>query len=343
LCQDGPIFDASKVDFDEFVKTHISVPLTKVSKKTRKPLRVVLKGRESRKLALETPVMYASGCIDTTTLRDGYTDFSKVGAIIAKGIELRPRYGNPTPRVCEVTGGMLNAIGLQGVGIKKFIKEVLPIYKKFSKPVIVNISGGSIKEFIELAQILNGYDIAALELNISCPNVKKRGMAFGKSPRMTFEVIKAVRKTVPSMYLIAKLTPNDTDIVSVGQMAELAGADAISLINTILAMSIDVKTRRPKLAKVVGGFSGPPIKPIALRMVHAVCQNVGIPVIGIGGIANANDTVEFIIAGASAVQVGTANFANDNVITEICDGLLKIMKLHGANHVLDLRGSLVVD
>lgn len=342
LCQDGPIFRAEEIDFSKIKDAQPAKRLESKHKKTDEPLRVVLGGQKRRTLVLNTPIMYASGCVDLRTLLNGHTDFSKVGAILAKGIELKSRPGNATPRVCEVYGGMLNAIGLQGIGVKKFKSKILPELIRFNKPIIANISGATKEEYAEVASELAETEIAGIEENISCPNVDEGGMLFGQNGISAYGVVKAVRRAAPKKFLIVKLTPNVTNIAEIAKCVEEAGADAISLINTVVGMDIDVKTRRPKLANIKGGYSGPGILPIALAKVYEVAMAVKIPIIGMGGIQNSEDAAKFIIAGASAVAVGTGLFKNPKAITEIYDGLLEIMKLHGANHIHDLRGSLIV-
>ena len=289
-------------------------------------------------IKLNNPVMVASG-----TFGNGkdYADFialEELGAIIAKSISLKPKEGNPPPRICETPSGMLNTIGLQNAGIDAFIKEDLPYLAKFHIPVIVNIAGETIEEYAELAKRLSSVPgIAGIEVNISCPNVKHGGMSFGILSKSTADVISAVRKAT-KLPVIAKLTPNVTDIKLIAKAAEEAGADAISAINTVLGMAIDINTRKPKLSMGVGGLSGPAIKPIAVRMVHEIYKTVKIPVIGIGGIMNADDAIEFILAGASAVQVGTANFINPKAAIQISEGIRKYLVLHKFSSVKDIVG-----
>lgn len=342
LCQDGPIFDADEIDFSKIMGAKTSGKLQNKKQKTDTPLRVVLSGKEGRELVMDSPIMYASGCVALSSLLSGATDFLRAGAIVAKGIELNPRHGNATPRVCEVYGGMLNAIGLQGAGIKEFKSKILPKLLRLNKPIIVNISGGTKEEYAEVASELVGTGIAGIEINISCPN-KEKGMLFGQDKLSAAAATKAVREVAPREFLIVKLTPNVTDIVGVAKyVVEYGGADAVSLINTVVGMDIDVRTRRPKLANIKGGYSGPGILPIALAKVYDVAQAVDVPIIGMGGIRTGEDAAKFIIAGASVVAIGTGNFSNSNVITEVYDDLLKIMKLHGANHIHDLKGALII-
>lgn len=252
--------------------------------------------------------MVASGTFGWGREYADYLDLNKLGAIITKSITLLPREGNPPPRIVETPSGMLNTIGLQNDGIEHFLKEDLPFLAKFDTPTIVNIAGESIEEYAELAKILSReVMVKGIEVNISCPNVKQGGMAFGVDPKITAAVIKAVRQATKQP-VIAKLTPNVTDVTVIAQAAVEAGADALSLINTVVGMSIDIETGKSRLGKLTGGLSGPAIKPIAVRMVYEVAQMVKVPIIGIGGIMTGNDAVEFFFAGAKAIQVGTANF-----------------------------------
>lgn len=271
----------------------------------------------------KNPVIAASGCFGYGEEYAEIFDLNKLGGIVTKGISLKPQRGNKTPRIVETPSGMLNAIGLQNVGLKVFIKEKLPFLQKLETRVIVNIYGEKIEEYFELAQKLSEENgISFLEVNVSCPNVKKGGMVFGHDPKVVFKLVKEVKKN-SKLPIIVKLSPNTDKIVEVAKSAEDAGADAVSLINTILGMAIDVKRRKPVLANITGGLSGPAIKPIALRMVWQVAKSVKIPVIGIGGITNYSDALEFMIAGAVAIQVGTANFVNPTVMLEIIEGLKK--------------------
>lgn len=342
VCEDGPFFNADWLDWEKFVSVSTLSPLPKVSRKTKYPMRVVLNGQGGRKLILPSPIINASGCLSTEASESGYTDISRAGALVVKGIKPKPVLGNPMPRICEVDSGMINSIGLEGPGLFNFLEKELDRWLAFGEPVIINICGEKVEDYVYLASELSRIRrIAALEANISCPNIEKGGMLIGVDPNETFNTVSAIRKTAPNKFLIVKLTPNVTDISVIARAAEKAGADAISAINTVAAMSIDVKTRRPKIAKVIGGLSGSAIKPIGVKAVYAIAQAVKIPIIGMGGIEIAEDAAEYIMVGASAVAVGTGLFKNPNAITEIHDGLLKIMKLHGANHIHDLRGSLI--
>jgi len=272
-------------------------------------------------LELKNPVMTASGTFGYGKEFDSLVDLHRLGAIIAKGISLLPMQGNPPPRIAETACGMLNAIGLENVGLERFLTEKLTFLKNVDTPLIVNILGDTVEDYEQLAKQLDDEEnVAAVEVNISCPNVKQGGVAFGTDPDMAHAVTKAVRRHF-SRPVIVKLSPNVTDIALIGRAVEEAGADGLSLINTVLGMAIDIESCRPKLANTFGGLSGPAIKPIALRMVWQVAASVSIPVIGIGGITTADDAIEFFLAGATAVQVGTANFINPQATEEIIDGI----------------------
>jgi dihydroorotate dehydrogenase (NAD+) catalytic subunit len=266
-------------------------------------------------------------------------DLRTLGAVAVKGLFLHEREGHPPPRIVETPAGMLNAIGLQGIGVFRFVREKLPELRQLGATVIVNICGSTLNEYVEVARVLSDAEgVAALELNISCPNIKEGGIQFGCSLAGTHDVVSAIRK-VTRLPLIPKLTPNVTDVASFARAAEDAGADAVSLVNTFLAMAIDIETRRPKLTNVMGGLSGPAIRPIAVRMVYECSRAVKIPIIGMGGIASANDVIEFLLAGASAVQVGTANFADPFIWTTLTSGLDAYMTRHGIARVSDLIGA----
>ena len=293
-------------------------------------------------LDLQNPVMTASGTFGYAREFEQLVDLNRIGAIIVKGLSLKPAKGNPPPRIVETPCGMLNAIGLENVGIEAFIKEKLPFLQRLVPPIVVNIYGKLEDEYMQLAARID--DIAAIagvEVNISCPNVKAGGMAFGVDPKAAYSVINAVRKQT-SKPLIAKLSPNVSDITEIALAVQEAGADCLSLINTITAMVIDIDTRRPKLANITGGLSGPAIKPVALRMVWQVAQVANIPVIGIGGIMNAEDALEFFIAGASAIQVGTANFINPRATTEIIDGIESYLERKNISSLKDIIGSIEI-
>jgi dihydroorotate dehydrogenase (NAD+) catalytic subunit len=291
-------------------------------------------------LTLKNPVMPASGTFGYGEEYAPYIDLNRLGAVVTKGMSLNPKAGNDTPRICETVSGMLNAIGLQNVGVDAFIEKKLAFLQQYATPVIVNFFGNTQEEYGEVAARLNDVPgVAALEMNISCPNVKHGGIVFGTDPKAASAVISLVRKKTTKP-LIVKLTPNVTDIQVTARAAEEAGADALSLINTLTGMAVDVKTRRPRLANTIGGLSGPAIRPIAVRMVHQVVQAVDIPVIGIGGITQAMDALEFLIVGARAVQVGTANFVDPRVMATIIADLETFCREEGIADINDLIGSL---
>ncbi len=293
-------------------------------------------------LRLANPFMAASGCFGYGVEYAELVDLSSLGAVVVKGLFLAEREGHPPPRIVETPAGMLNAIGLQGVGVRRFVREHLPILRERRAVVVVNICGSTVDEYAEIARILSDEEgVGAIELNISCPNIKEGGITFGCSLTGTAEVVSAVRR-VTRLPVIPKLTPNVTDVASFAAAAEASGADAVSLVNTFLAMAIDVETRRPKLSNVMGGLSGPAIRPIAVRMVYECARLVRIPVVGMGGITNARDALEFILAGASAVQVGTANFVDPFIWPKLVDGLVDYMRRHGVTRVSDLVGALDV-
>jgi len=292
-------------------------------------------------LALKNPVMTASGTFGYGEEYAEFVDLSLLGAIVTKGLSLKPREGNPPPRIVETPAGMLNAIGLQNIGVERFIEEKLPFLEQFDVPVIANFFGDSIDEFVGAAERLSRADgIDGLEMNISCPNKQAGWLVFGTDPEVTFEVVSAVRR-VTDLTLIVKLSPNVTDIAQMARVAEDAGADAVSLINTVTGMAIDINTRRPKLANVTGGLSGPAIKPIGVRMVWEVFKAVGIPVIGSGGIMSGEDAVEYMLAGAAAVAVGTANFVTPTATTDIITGIRDYMAAHGIGDISTIKGGLL--
>jgi dihydroorotate dehydrogenase (NAD+) catalytic subunit len=291
-------------------------------------------------LRLANPLIAASGCFGYGTEYADIVDLSALGGVAVKGLFLAPREGHPPPRIVETPAGMLNAIGLQGIGVHRFVSEKLPELRARGATVFVNICGTTLEEYVEIAQILSGEEgVAALELNISCPNIKEGGITFGCSLRGTYDVVSAVRR-VTSLPVIPKLTPNVTDVASFARAAEEAGADAVSLVNTFLAMAIDVETRLPKLSNIVGGLSGPAIRPIAVRMVYECARAVRIPIIGMGGIMTADDVLEFMIAGAAAVQVGTANFVDPFIWTRLLDGLSEYCTRHRLEHLRDITGTV---
>ena len=291
-------------------------------------------------LALKNPVMTASGTFGYGEEYADYLDLNRLGAIVVKGLSLNPREGNLSPRTMETASGMLNAVGLQNVGVRAFIDDKLPWLSRVDSAVIVNIFGESLEDYVKVAEILsNAAGVAAVEVNISCPNVKRGGIAFGSDPVVAGEVTRAV-KDVSRIPVIVKLTPNVTDITEIARSVESAGADAISLINTITGMSVDIEKRMPHLENITGGLSGPAIKPVALRMVWEVVNAVSIPTIGVGGIMNARDAIEFLIVGAKAVQVGTANFLNPGVTADIIDDIERFMSENGIGDINDLTGTL---
>jgi len=293
-------------------------------------------------IELKNPVMTASGTFGYGSEYDDTIDLDRLGAIVVKGLSLEESPGNPPPRVVETASGMLNAIGLENVGIKRFIKEKLPFLETLQSPTIVNIYGKSVEDYIELASQIDDIEgISGIEVNISCPNVKAGGVAFGVEPIAAYNVVKGVREKT-SKPVMVKLTPNVTDITEIAKSVEDAGADSVSLVNTLTGMAIDIDTRQPILANITGGLSGPAIKPVALRMVWQVAQKLNIPVIGIGGIMNANDALEFLIAGASAIQVGTANFVNPHATIDILDGIINYLEEKNISSIRDLIGSMEV-
>ncbi|ETR74384.1 MAG: Dihydroorotate dehydrogenase [Candidatus Magnetoglobus multicellularis str. Araruama] len=291
-------------------------------------------------LTLKNPVMTASGTFGYGQEFSPFVDLNQLGAIIVKGLSLEPSPGNPPPRIVETPCGMLNAIGLENVGFQAFVQTKIPFLNQFDTPIIVNIYGKTIDEYALLAEKMDEIPtIAALEINISCPNVKAGGVAFGTDPKLAFSVIASVRQKTTKP-LIVKLTPNVTDIVCIAKTVADAGADAISLINTLTGMAVDIHTKKPILRNIVGGLSGPAIKPVALRMVWQVAKFVAIPVIGIGGIMNAQDALEFLIVGAQAIQVGTANFVNTHATMDIITGIREYLVENNIHDIKELIGSL---
>ncbi|HOQ06815.1 MAG TPA: dihydroorotate dehydrogenase [Clostridiales bacterium] len=291
---------------------------------------------------LKNPVIAASGTFGFGREHACYVDLNKIGGISVKGLTLRPREGNKPPRVAETPAGMLNSVGLQNPGVRHFIENEIPFLRQYSTAIIANIAGNTIEEYCEMAEILSDADIDAIELNVSCPNVKAGCVAFGNTTEGISEITSQVRKYCRKP-LIVKLTPNVTSISDIAAAAEAAGADAISLINTLLGMAIDIETRRPILANNTGGLSGPAVKPVAVRMVYEVSRTVKIPVIGMGGIFTGSDAVEFLIAGASAVMVGTANLVYPDACIKVCEGIEQYMKRHGFSRVADITGSLILN
>src|SRR2546426_2485935 len=291
-------------------------------------------------LTLKNPLIAAGGCFGYGVEYADLVDLATLGGVAVRGLFLAEREGHPAPRIVETPAGMLNAIGLQGIGVRRFIDEKLPELRARQATVIVNVCGTTLDEYVEVSRILSDADgVDAIELNISCPNIKEGGIQFGCSLAGTFDVVSAVRN-VTRLPVIPKLTPNVTDVASFAHAAEDAGADAVSLVNTFLAMAIDVETRRPELSNVVGGLSGPAIRPIAVRMVYECRQTVKIPILGMGGIAEACDALEFMIAGANAVQVGTANFVDPFIWSKLTDGIRDYMQRHNVARISDLVGTL---
>ena len=291
-------------------------------------------------LTIKNPVMAASGTFGYGEEYAPYYDINRVGAVIVKGVSLEPRAGNPPPRIMETPCGMLNAIGLENPGVKIFMKEKLPFLRQYNVAVIVNVFGETLDEYKQVVEIVSETEgVHGLEINISCPNVKKGGIVFGTDPDMAYEITKEV-KSATNLPVIVKLTPNVTDICVIAESVQAAGADAISLINTLTGMSVDIEQRIPHLANITGGLSGPAIKPIALRMVWQVAKKVTVPVIGVGGITNARDAMEFLIVGARAVQIGTAHFINPRAAVDIVEGMADYFVEHDIRDVNEFIGTL---
>ncbi|MEK4504973.1 MULTISPECIES: dihydroorotate dehydrogenase [Bacillus] len=289
-------------------------------------------------LSLKNPIIPASGCFGFGREFASLYDLSVLGGIMIKATTLEPRFGNPTPRVAETGAGMLNAIGLQNPGLKGVLENELPWLEQFDTPIIANVAGSQVDDYVEVAkQISQAKNVHALELNISCPNVKTGGIAFGTDPQMAAALTKAV-KDVSSVPVYVKLSPNVANIVEIAQAIECAGADGLTMINTLIGMRLDLKTGKPILANKTGGLSGPAVKPVAVRMVHEVSQAVSIPIIGMGGVQNAEDVLEFLLAGASAVAVGTANFVNPFICPEIIEDLPNVLAAYGYSSVEECIG-----
>lgn len=294
------------------------------------------------RLELRNPVMTASGTFGYGEEFTDFIDLSRIGGIIVKGTTLHHREGNPYPRMAETPAGMLNAVGLQNKGVNYFAETIYPRLREIDSRIIVNVSGSTIEDYAATAaRIAELDDVPAIELNISCPNVKEGGMAFGTSCGSAAKVVKAVRRVYPKT-LIVKLSPNVTDITEIARAAEAEGADSVSLINTLLGMAVNAETRRPVLSTVTGGLSGPCVKPVALRMVWQTCRAVKIPVIGLGGIMNATDAIEFMLAGATAIQIGTANFIDPQVTVKIVDGIQEYLDRQGCQSVQEIIGGLTI-
>ena len=296
----------------------------------------------ARGLTIKNPVMTASGTFGYGLEYGDFIDLNRLGGVLVKGTTLHPRQGNPYPRMAETPSGMLNAVGLQNKGVDYFCEHIYPTISGYDTAMIVNVSGSQVEAYIETAEKINALErIPAIELNISCPNVKEGGMAFGVTCAGAASVVRAVR-AVYDKTLIVKLSPNVTDITEIARAVEAEGADSISMINTLLGMAIDAEKRRPVLSTITGGLSGPAVKPIALRMVWQTAQAVKVPIIGMGGIASATDAIEFLLAGASAVEVGTYNFVDPSVTTQIVDGIEDYMRRHGFTDIQDLIGALQI-
>lgn len=294
-------------------------------------------------LVLKNPVMTASGTFGYGLEYADLMDISRLGAIIVKGTTAEPRQGNPYPRMAETPAGMLNAVGLQNRGVNYFVDKIYPAIRSIDTAMIVNVGGSTVETYVECAEKIAALDdISAIELNISCPNVKQGGMGFGLCASSAAEVVRAVRRVYPRT-LIVKLSPNVTDITEIARAVEAEGADAVSLINTLLGMAVDAEHRKPILSTVTGGLSGPCVKPVALRMVWQTAKAVRIPVIGLGGIASWRDAVEFMLAGATAVQIGTSNFVDPTVSLKVIDGIAAYCERHGFHHASELVGALETD
>ncbi len=311
-------------------------------------IRVLSKGKQLNanlkiklgRITLKNPVLVASGTFGYGEEYAELIDLNELGGVITKAVTLEPRKGNPPPRLAETPAGLLNAIGLENPGVEVFLKEKLPFLRRFDTAIIVNIAGEKEKEYLGLAERLNqAKGIDALEVNISCPNVKEKGLIFGTDPEQTFSLVKKLRE-ITDTPLIVKLTPNITDITQTARACEEAGAEALSLINTVMGMSIDVETRKPKLGNVTGGLSGPAIRPISVRMVWETFQKVNLPLIGMGGITNTEDALEFILTGASAVAIGTANFLDPKTALKVIEGIKQYMQAKGIKNFKDLIGWL---
>lgn len=292
---------------------------------------------------LKNPVLVASGTFGYGEEYSDWIDLNQLGGIMVKGLSLRPHKGNPPPRIAETPAGMLNAIGLENIGLKEFLEKKLPFLSGYDTGIIINIWGKEVADYVSIAKELDSVDeVDALEINVSCPNIKKGGISFGTDPETLSELVQEIRQTT-TLPLIVKLSPNITDIVALAKAAQEAGADALSLINTLLGMAIDVNQRRPRIKNITGGLSGPAIRPVAVRMVWQVARAVSVPVIGMGGIMNTNDALEFIIAGAQAIAVGTVNFVKPQTALEIVDGLEDYLIKENIQDVNHLVGSLKVD
>ena len=286
---------------------------------------------------LKNPVMTASGTFGSGREYSVFVDLNRLGAVVVKGVADKPWKGNPAPRIAEVYGGMLNSVGLQNPGVDYFIENDIPFLRQFDTKIIVNVCGHSIEEYVNVVKKLQGQDVDLLELNISCPNVSEGGMAFGTDPVMVEKVVNAVKREADKP-LIVKLSPNVTDITETAKAAVAGGADGLSLINTLTGMKIDIYKRKAVLDRKIGGMSGPAVKPVAVRMVYQVCKAVDVPVIGMGGISNAEDAIEFIMAGATGVSIGTANFINPTATVDTIEGIEEYMKKYNVSDLSEIRG-----
>ncbi len=293
-------------------------------------------------LRLNTPVIAASGTFGFGREYGRFMDLNKLGGISVKGLTLLPRKGNRSPRIAETPAGMLNSVGLQNPGVEAFIREEIPFLRQYNTAIIANAAANTVEEYVELCERLSTADIDAIELNVSCPNVKAGCLAFGTSTEGVTQVVSAVRRVV-NKPLIVKLTPNVTSIAEIAQAAEAAGADAVSLINTLTGMVIDIEKRRPLLANNTGGLSGPAVRPVAVRMTYEVSRAVKIPIIGMGGIMTGSDAVEFLLAGASAVMVGTASFRNPSACLDVTEGITTYLQRHGYKSVSEITGALQIN
>lgn len=345
VCTDGPAFFAKWIDWGKLLPQN---PKPRVSGIDRPAsLKVELLGKtpnHQKFFWIQWPVLNDSGCLSIEALENGSVDPTYFGALVTKGVTLNPKTGNKGPRVCETASGMINSIGLENLGLEDFIAKELPRWLAFKKPVIANISGYSVNDYAQLAKRLADTEIAGLEVNISCPNISGGGAIFGTDPEIAARITDKIVKAAPGKIIVVKLTPNVTDIVKIGRSVAEAGADIISLVNTFLAMDIDVASRRPKIGMIMGGLSGPAITPIALRMIYQLRQaKLGVPIIGMGGIDSATTAAKFIMAGADSVAIGTGSFGRPNLAKEICRGLEKIIKAHGFNSIHELTASMIIN
>ncbi len=299
-------------------------------------LRVDLNG-----LILKNPITVASGTFGFGREYADYIDLNDIGAISVKGLTLKPRKGNPAPRVVETPMGMINSVGLQNPGVEAFIKNEIPFLRGYDTKIIANINGGTLEEYCGITEIISDADVDSIELNISCPNVKKGGMSFGTDPEMVAKVVSEVRNRTKK-HLIVKLTPNVTNIGEIAKIAEANGADVISLINTITGMAVDINTRKPKIANVIGGLSGACVKPVAIKLVHDVYKAVNIPILGMGGIMTWEDAIEFMLVGADAISIGTANFSNPKVTKQVLDGMTDYLIRNNIKSFKELKGKVIV-